>query len=117
MKIKDIIKRAVNYVGVFGKESNHFGVCPVCYTDDGFLNINRVHLFVCHDHKVFWDVGSNLFSCWREESEKDWERNAERLAGYKEIEGCHPGKKFIRFRDWLRSYRYKERIVDDINPF
>lgn len=117
MKSKDIFRRAMNYVSVFGRASNHFGVCPVCYESDGYLNIGRNHLFVCHHHKVSWNVGSNLFSSWREENEVDWKRNAELLADYKEVEGNHPGLWLIRprYNLKLRSIRYK--IFGDNIPF
>lgn len=48
---------------------HHFGACPQCGNDDGFYNAGRNHWFVCHEHKVRWWVGSNLFSAWREETE------------------------------------------------
>jgi hypothetical protein len=39
---------------------------------------------VCHDHKVKWCIGENLFSTWRHLSEEEHLRNAEMLAGYRE---------------------------------
>ena len=65
---------------------DHFGLCPVCHRTDGHLNIGRSHVYVCHVHKNRWPVGSNLFSDWRKESEETWDRNAELLAGYTEVE-------------------------------
>ena len=50
-------------------ETDYFGVCPACYTNDGCLNIGPDHWYVCHEHRVKWCVGSNLFSAWRHETD------------------------------------------------
>jgi hypothetical protein len=52
-------------------EEEPFSVCPVCHSNDGFLNAGKGHWFVCHEHRVRWFVGSNLFSAWREETEEE----------------------------------------------
>jgi hypothetical protein len=52
-------------------EEEQFGACPVCHSHDGFYNAGRNHWFVCHEHRVRWWVGSNLFSAWREETENE----------------------------------------------
>ncbi len=67
-------------------EIPYFGGCPVCHSNDGYLNIGMDHWIVCDEHKMCWYVGSNLFSSWREETESDWERNRARLAGYEAVE-------------------------------
>jgi hypothetical protein len=41
---------------------------------------------LCSEHRVFWSVGWNLFSGWRNETEADWQRNIELLRGFTEIE-------------------------------
>ena len=64
---------------------NYFGKCPECGSNDGYLNVERDHWFVCDQHKIKWYVGSNLFSGWRDESPEDWERNRKLLATYREI--------------------------------
>jgi len=66
-------------------EPGHFGGCPECGKDDGYLNVNRDHWFVCDVHKRKWWVGSNLFSYWREEDEAIWKKNSEKLAGYVDV--------------------------------
>ncbi len=65
---------------------DYFGVCRKCGHNDGYLNIERNHWFVCHRHKVKWFVGSNLFSRWRNETEDEWIKNASLLFHYREIE-------------------------------
>ena len=68
----------------------YFGGCPTCGKNDGYLNFKRNHWMVCHKHKTRWWVGSNLFSSWREETETDWERNAQRMEGYAEVAPVSP---------------------------
>ena len=68
-----------------GREVDYFGLCPECHSGDGFLNVGRTHVFLCHSHRVKWIFGANIFSSWRWESEADWERNAQLLAGYREV--------------------------------
>jgi len=69
---------------------DYFGVCPTCGKNDGYLNVGKTHWFVCHEHKVRWNVGSNLFSSWRHEDEETWHRNAEDIRGYTEITEVRP---------------------------
>ena len=69
------------------RASEHYwGGCPECGGNDGFVNVERTHWFVCDAHKTKWDVGSNLFSCWRRQDEEIWERNFKMLADYREVE-------------------------------
>ncbi|MCH8262388.1 MAG: hypothetical protein IIA77_04980 [Proteobacteria bacterium] len=68
------------------KEDDYYGGCPHCKKNDGYLNIWRVHYFVCHEHKVRWCVGRNLFSSWRFESMEDWDRNIEKIKHYEEVD-------------------------------
>jgi hypothetical protein len=69
---------------------SHFGVCPTCGSEGSYVNIGRQHYFLCETHKVFWHVGANLFSSWKEETEEDWQRNRELLSGFTEIDEYHP---------------------------
>ena len=62
-----------------------FGACPRCGRNDGYLNVGRSHWFVCHEHKLKWWVGANLFSSWKQETPRRWHRNWERLHGYEEV--------------------------------
>jgi hypothetical protein len=69
--------------------ANYFGGCPTCGRTDGYLNVRRSNVFVCHTHKTAWCVGNNLFSDWRDETEEIWERNAALLAQYTEVESLN----------------------------
>ena len=69
------------------RDDNHFGNCSVCGEYDEVLNVNRNHHFVCHKHKKRWNVGSNLFSGWRDETEEIWKKNCKTLEHYEEISG------------------------------
>lgn len=69
-----------------------FGGCPYCGGYDRILNIERVHWMMCRTHQVKWDIGSNLFSGWRGETEEQWIRNTYELAGYREVESVFPSE-------------------------
>ncbi|MDE5452711.1 hypothetical protein GWE18_07460 [Bradyrhizobium sp. CSA112] len=71
---------------------SYFGGCPICGKSSGFLNTGRSHWFFCHDHQTKWVIGSNLFSCWHEETEDDWNRNSKRLANYDEVKPILPDR-------------------------
>jgi len=68
---------------------DHFGVCPQCGKTGEMLNVADYHWLVCHEHKLRWLIGSNLFSSWQHENEDDWQRNFEIMQGYKEIGETH----------------------------
>ena len=63
----------------------YFGGCPECGKNDGYLNVERVHVCLCDEHQVFWRIGENLFSSWQDETEEDWKQNEEKLRGYREV--------------------------------
>ena len=68
----------------------YFGGCPECGETNGYLNVGRSHWFVCDAHRTKWFIGENLFSSWRDESEADWRRSAEKLAGHREVKPIYP---------------------------
>ena len=70
-------------------EDDRFGICPICGGCDYFLNIGRSHWMVCEQHKLKWQVGENLFRCWRFETEDDWRRNADTLSGFTEVQAAY----------------------------
>ncbi len=61
------------------------GGCPSCGGQDAHLNVGYNHTAVCHQHKVRWYLGSNLFSDWKSEDKSVWEKNVEILAEYKSV--------------------------------
>ena len=65
---------------------NYFGDCPVCGQNDGHLNIGRTQVMLCATHRVKWTIGVDVFSSWQDETEADWQRNAETLREFREVE-------------------------------
>jgi hypothetical protein len=60
--------------------------CPWCGEKGKCINVEAVHWGVCGDCEVKWPIGTNLLPSWRDESERDWARNAALLAGYSDAE-------------------------------
>jgi hypothetical protein len=73
-------------------ECDHFGSCPHCLCDDGYLNIVRGHWFFCMIHRTKWCAGGNLFSSWRHQSEAEWRSNCEYLADFTPVEPVYQGE-------------------------
>ena len=63
---------------------NVFGGCPVCGGNDGFVNVGRMHWFVCDKHRTKWCIGSNWFRCSRFDAEV-WQENLRLLSKYREV--------------------------------
>ena len=63
----------------------YFGGCPECGKSSGYLNVRGSHYGTCADHRVYWPIGYNLFSLWREEAEDEWRQNAALLLTYCEV--------------------------------
>jgi hypothetical protein len=64
--------------------SEYDGSCPECGKAEAF-NIHKVNMAGCRKHKICWQVGINLYSGWRQESEERWKENADLLATFREI--------------------------------
>ena len=45
--------------------SMHCGGCPICGTNDGYLNLGAEHWFICRTHKTRWLAGKNMFDTWK----------------------------------------------------
>lgn len=58
----------------FGQRE-HFGVCPLCGANDGYMDIGRGHWFLCRRHQFAHFGGSNLMSSWRTTSEAQTREN------------------------------------------
>ncbi len=58
------------------------GLCPVCHSTDGYLNVGKQQYHVYHEHKKWWwgDYGMN--SSWQMEDEATWAANKRLLLGY-----------------------------------
>ena len=74
------------------KADSYFGLCPHCHDNDGFINLGRGHWFLCHEHKVMWFIGSNLFGNWRDETEDEQRAiyDAHGVGTYTEINPYRP---------------------------
>ena len=98
------------------REKNYFGACSVCGSSDGYFIIGRNHFYICHKHKKRWNVGSNLFSTWRNENEKIWKKNWKKIFKYDEITGDEWRSKKIEKIE--KKYQVKElNELPDILPF
>lgn len=64
------------------RADDSFGLCPVCHSTDGYLNVYKTHYFTCHTHKKFWNGGYGLFSTWQEQTEEDWNKTKALLQTY-----------------------------------
>ena len=71
------------------EDLDHWGRCPHCGGNDGYLNVGRAHWFACNRHRTKWCAGENLFSAWRREPSSVHRENAERLATYEEVRPLH----------------------------
>ncbi len=49
------------------------------------FNIDRGHYVACDTCRTYIFVGSNLFSCWRQENKDIWQKNFDSVKGYKFI--------------------------------
>ena len=94
------------------KPDDYFGLCPVRKgtNEPIWLNVHKgnvAHYPVC---KTRWDIGWNLFSSWRHETEAVWMRNAEPLQACKEVEPYF--HRSTRFRCWWnRKTRWIARLL------
>jgi hypothetical protein len=68
--------------------NQRFGVCPICHTTDGYLNVGNNHWFLCHTHKTKWAVGANLFSSCMDETPEQQRAEQEQIgfAQYRDVE-------------------------------
>ena len=70
------------------EERSYFGLCPICLEMNGYINIGSDHWFYCREHGTKWYFGSNLFSTWKDETEKEQKGIFDELdfGSYTEIE-------------------------------
>jgi hypothetical protein len=50
-----------------------------------YMNVGRHHFAVCHPCRKKRYLGSNLFSCWKDETEEEWEKNARLLETFTDV--------------------------------
>jgi hypothetical protein len=56
--------------------------CPSCGEAGELVNVASSHWGICNECELKWHIGTNLFSSWRDQTEKDWKRSARLLAKY-----------------------------------
>jgi len=88
-----------------------FGVCRECGHGGGiFVNLGPNQWCSCVRHGLKWFSGTNLFSCWRYETESDWLRNEAYLSRFREVDPYYPEPTL--FDRIIRSVRgWKRRLV------
>jgi hypothetical protein len=69
---------------------NHFGQCPKCKKNDGYVNIGRNHWFFCKKHQVKWYGGHDMFPRWQDEHASLWKQNEEFMSFFLEIDPFMP---------------------------
>lgn len=79
----------------------YFGLCPICKKTDGYLNIGRIHWFICKKHRSRWCIGFNVFSSWRHETESEQLRLCEEI-GFDTFSDVEPFRPEIEVSDELR---------------
>ena len=87
-KIDTARMRIANFLRKHILQQYYFGAC-YCGNEGYYFNVGRSQWFCCDKCKTKWLAGCNIFSGWRYETKKDWERNAEKYAGYQEIEPAY----------------------------
>jgi len=84
--LKDTKKGAEKFLGNFHL-GDFFGDVRCRYGHKTRLfNLGRGHYVACDTCRTYIFVGANLMSCWRHENQGIWQRNFDRVKGYKFIE-------------------------------
>lgn len=92
---------------------DNFGGCPECGGSDGYLNVRSAHALLCDKHRVYWWIGSSLFSTWQDEDEQIWRANAAQLDRYRQVEPLPAGAPMPKARPALRLIQGgRQNVVD-----
>ena len=97
---------------------DHFGTCPECGYHDGHQNVGKSHWFICHRHHTRWNVGSNLFSSWRGETEEQQRHAYEVEPGwgaYDVVEPHHAARPTTTF-PWPSGLAFRLPTTDPSEP-
>jgi hypothetical protein len=76
-------------------EHEHWGVCPICHRNDGYVNLvnnegtGASHYMVCETHKTCWAFGANLLSSWMDEAPDEREASRKKLEQYRRVKPFH----------------------------
>ncbi len=116
-----IMSRLQRKVNRLDMPDAYFGACPECGEPGRVVHVGRTEFGVCGAHRVFWWVGENILSLWKEQPESHWQQNATMLQTMREVKPLYPKPPFLfRLRAWLQKWR--ERMfgrVSDVSdcPF
>jgi hypothetical protein len=94
-------------------QDDEFGLCPKCHKHDGYINVGRVQVFYCRNHRTKWWAGSNLFYSWREQTE-DEQRAVYNWLGfgsYREVKPYYYPRYLRLIRDLPRRFRSLLRLA------
>lgn len=78
--------------GVSLADEGRWGLCPICHRVDEFANHGEHHWQACSEHKSAWYIGSNLFSCWRDDPDGTDEKFNSRFLGYEVVQPWYPDR-------------------------
>lgn len=63
-----------------------FGACDTCGSSSGIVHVEDLAFGMCLLHQVYWLIGKDVFSDWRDDGADIWEQNAALLLMFNEIE-------------------------------
>jgi len=93
-----------------------FGLCPECVAagiygaKQTWRNVGRENYVCCDEHNVFWCLGSNIISSWRDESEELWQQNSAELETMRRVEPRFLPKSEVA----AKQRALRERQVNDL---
>jgi hypothetical protein len=61
------------------------GDCECGKYDNRYVNVFKTHYGYCSNCMTCWEIGTNLFSSWKDEDDERWKNNANFLKNYKLI--------------------------------
>jgi hypothetical protein len=101
-------------------ENEHWGVCPICHRNDGYVNLvndrgtGASHYMVCETHKTCWAFGANLLSSWMDETPEEREASRKKLEQYRRVKPFHG---FIDFAaDDRNQQEFDSETAEAIEP-
>lgn len=82
--------RAGDHPLAYADSSYHHGGCPECGSGGDLVHVGRQQWLVCHEHRLAWLIGENLYSGWRDLQPEQHEANRLMIESYTVIEDATP---------------------------